>query len=83
MAEKAAERSSMAGLAFTKGLYHRYMGEPHSALKELNIARFDSFFGEASITNMVEIYLNPMNEMIYTSQGENDYNPTPDNIKAA
>lgn len=82
-AEKAAERSSMAGLAFTKGLYHRYMGEPHAALKELNVARFDSFFGEAAISNMIEIYLNPLNEMIYTSQGDNDYNPTPENIKAA
>lgn len=66
-AEKAAARSSMAGLAFTKGLYHRYMGEPHSALKELNIARFDSIFGEAAIINMIEIYLNPLDEMIYTS----------------
>jgi hypothetical protein len=27
-AEKAAARSSMAGLAFTKGLYYRYVGEP-------------------------------------------------------
>lgn len=27
-AEKAAARSSMAGLAFNKGLYHKYMGEP-------------------------------------------------------
>ena len=82
-AEKCAARSSMAGLAFTKGIYHRHMGEPHIALKELNVARFDSFFGEAAITNMIEIYLNPLNEMIYTSQGENDYNPSPDNIKAA
>lgn len=27
-AEKSAERSSMAGLAFTKGLYHKNIGEP-------------------------------------------------------
>ena len=27
-AERAAARSSMAGLAFTKGLYYRYQGEP-------------------------------------------------------
>jgi tetratricopeptide repeat protein 21B len=65
-AEKAAARSSMAGLAFTKGLFHRYQGEPHQALKELNVARFDSFFGEAAITNMIEIYLNPLNEMLVT-----------------
>jgi len=49
----------------------------------LNIARFDSFFGEAAISNMIEIYLNPLNEMIFTSQNEPEYTPTPDNIKAA
>jgi tetratricopeptide repeat protein 21B len=82
-AEKSAARSSAAGLAFTKGLYHRYMGDPMNALKELNIARFDAFFGEAAISNMVEIYLNPLDEMIYCSSGEGEYNSTPDNIKAA
>ena len=59
------------------------MGEPMNALKELNIARFDGFFGEAAITNMIEIYLNPLNEMIYCSSGEAEYNSTPDNVKAA
>jgi len=82
-ADKVAARSSMAGLAFTKGLFHRYQGEPQQALKELNIARFDSFFGEAAISNMIEIYLNPLNEMIFTSTGEAEYTPTADNIKAA
>jgi hypothetical protein len=52
-------------------------------LKELNIARFDSFFGEAAISNMIDIYLNPLNEMIFTNIGESEYSPTTDNIKAA
>ena len=53
-------------------------------MKELNIARFDGFFGEAAITNMIEIYLNPLNEMLVTqTTGEPEYQPTPDNIKAA
>lgn len=83
-AERAAARSSMAGLAFTKGLFHRYQGEPHQALKELNVARFDSFFGEAAISNMIEIYLNPLNEMLVTqTTGEPEYSPTADNIRAA
>lgn len=73
----------MAGLSFTKGLYYRYIGEPQNALKELNIARFDSYFGESAISNMIEIYLNPLNEMIYSSLGETEYNTTNDNIKAA
>jgi tetratricopeptide repeat protein 21B len=82
-ADKAAARSSMAGLAFTKGIFHRYQGEPQLALKELNIARFDSFFGEAAISNMIEIYLNPLNDMIFSSIGESEFTTTPDNIKAA
>jgi tetratricopeptide repeat protein 21B len=82
-AEKAAARSSMAGLAFTKGMYYRYIGEPQNALKDLNVARFDGFFGESAISSMIEIYLNPLNEMIFSSLGETEYNTTTDNIRAA
>lgn len=53
------------------------------ALKELNVARFDSFFGEAAISNMIEIYLNPLNDMLVSQTGEPEYTPTSDNIKAA
>ena len=53
------------------------------ALKELNIARFDGFFGEAAISNMIDIYLNPLNEMIFSSIGETEYSTTADNIRAA
>ena len=63
----------MAGIAFTKGLFHRYQGEPQAALKELNIARFDSFFGEAAISNMIDIYLNPIGDMIYSSVEASEY----------
>lgn len=73
----------MAGLSYAKGLYYRYMGEPMNALKELNIARFDGFFGEGALQNMIEIYLNPLNEMIFISSGEGEYDSTPDNVKAA
>lgn len=73
----------MAGLHFTKGLYLRYMGDPQAALRDLNVARFDGFFGEAAISNMIEIYLNPLNELIHSAQGEQEYTTTPDNLKAA
>ena len=82
-AEKSAERSSMAGLAFVKGIYNRYMGDPLGALKELNVARFDGFFGEHALTTMIEIYLNPQDDMIYSSSGEAEYTSTPENLKAA
>ena len=53
------------------------------ALKELNVARFDSFFGEAAISNMIDIYLNPLNDMIYTSVENSEFTTNSDNLKAA
>lgn len=48
------------------------------------MARFDSFFGEAAISNMIEIYLNPLNEMLVTqTTGEPEFTPTADNIRGA
>lgn len=38
-AEKACPRSNMPGLAYCKGQYARFTGEPITALKELNAAR--------------------------------------------
>ena len=82
-AETKTQRSKMAGLSYCKGLYSRYNSEPQKALKELNFARFDNFFGESAIQNMIEIYLNPANDMIFSSILETDYGTTPENIQAA
>jgi tetratricopeptide repeat protein 21B len=62
----------MAGLAYCKGLYNRYTGNPQQALKELNVARFDNLYGVPATKQMIEIYLNPANEMIWTSIGGDD-----------
>ena len=40
------------------------------ALKELNVARFDNFYGQSARINMIEIYLNPANEMVFSSLGD-------------
>lgn len=82
-AEAKTQRSKMAGLNYCKGLYSRYNSEPQKALRELNFARFDNFYGGMAIKNMIEIYLNPANDMIYSSILETDYATTPDNIQAA
>lgn len=82
-AESKTQRSKMAGLAYCKGLYSRYNSEPQKALRELNFSRYDNFYGESAIQNMIEIYLNPANDMIFSSQLEIDYGTTPDNISAA
>lgn len=66
-AEKICQRSKMAGLAYCKGLYLRHTSLPHQALKELNIARFDNQYGPLATATMIDIYLNPANELIFTS----------------
>jgi tetratricopeptide repeat protein 21B len=58
-AEKVCKRSSMAGLAFCKGLANYYQNSPEDALKELNFARQDNTFGTLASCLMIEIYLNP------------------------
>tara|TARA_B110000285_G_C15115003_1_gene613532 strand:- start:535 stop:1926 length:1392 start_codon:yes stop_codon:yes gene_type:complete len=82
-AELKTQRSKMAGLHYCRGLYNRYNSEPQKALRDLNFARFDNFYGSFAITNMIEIYLNPANDLIYSSILETDYQTTSDNISAA
>lgn len=82
-AESKTQRSKMAGLAYCKGLFGRYNSDPQRALRELNFARFDNFYGGSAIQNMIEIYLNPANEQIYSSILETEYATTPENIQAA
>jgi len=82
-AEKSCQRINLAGLYYCKGLQKRYEGDPAGALKELNWARFDNVYGRSAIMNMIEIYLNPSNEMIFSSQGETGYTSSPDNIAQA
>lgn len=65
-AEKNCRRSNMAGLAFCKGLSHFYQNSPMEALKELNVSRQDNSFGTLATCTMIEIYLNPAQEMQYT-----------------
>lgn len=83
-AETACQRSNAAGLAFCKGLLSRFSGDPMQALKDLNVARFDNFYGQSACIYMVEIYLNPANEMIFSSIGsDSEYNTTPENVVVA
>ncbi len=52
------------GLNFCKGLYEWYSGNPNEALKLFNKARKDQEWGQRSIYNMIEICLNPDNQML-------------------
>lgn len=68
--EKNANKKSDAGLSYARGLFKRYIGDPQGALRDLNAARFDGFYGVDALILMVEIYFNPHDEIIYSSQNK-------------
>ncbi|VDK84622.1 unnamed protein product, partial [Onchocerca ochengi] len=61
-----------AGFNYCKGLHEWYTGDPNTALQAFNRARRDLEWGERATYNMIEICLNPDNEII--GGGALDYN---------
>ncbi len=51
-------------MCFCRGLYEWYAGNPNDALKLFNKARKDSEWGQRAIYSMIEICLNPDNQML-------------------
>ncbi|XP_047456224.1 tetratricopeptide repeat protein 21B [Mugil cephalus] len=65
MAEKNSSRTKFdPGFNYCKGLYLWYTGEPNEALRHFNKARKDNDWGQNAVYNMIEIYLNPDNDII-------------------
>ena len=63
--EFVGTRSSLEpGLNFCRGLAEWYSGNPNNALKLFNKARRDNEWGQRAIYNMIEICLNPDNQML-------------------
>jgi tetratricopeptide repeat protein 21B len=58
---KNAERkkSSEAGQAYCRGLFFRFKGQVREALEEFNKSRTDVVYGVPSLERMIDIYLNP------------------------
>lgn len=58
---KTAEKkkTSEAGLAYCRGLYFRFKGQVKEALEELNKSRTDVVYSVPSLERMIDIYLNP------------------------
>lgn len=52
-------------------LHYRHIGQPNEALKFLNKARKDSTWGQSAIYYMVQICLNPDNEIVGGEAFEN------------
>lgn len=66
---EVAEKSSVKvylhpGYHFCRGLHYRYTNSPNEALREFNLCRRDTEWGEQSLYNMIEIFLNPDNDIV-------------------
>ncbi|XP_069585880.1 tetratricopeptide repeat protein 21A isoform X1 [Ranitomeya imitator] len=62
--EQSARTTLEPGYHFCKGLYCWHIGQPNEALKYFNKARKDNDWGQRAITNMIQICLNPDNEIV-------------------
>ncbi|KAI1290321.1 Tetratricopeptide repeat protein 21B [Halotydeus destructor] len=62
---------------FCKGLYQWYMGENVEAMHSFNTARADPLFGTVALINMIEICINPDNQVIGSAaQQANEFDVT-------
>ncbi|KAM4028837.1 tetratricopeptide repeat protein 21A isoform 2-T2 [Anomaloglossus baeobatrachus] len=62
---KQSSRTTLEpGYNFCKGLYCWHIGQPNEALKYFNKARKDNDWGQRAVTNMIQICLNPDNEVV-------------------
>ncbi|GAB0090491.1 Tetratricopeptide repeat [Sergentomyia squamirostris] len=68
--QNCVQPSFDSGLNYCKGLYEWYIGNPNSALRFFNNARKDSEWGQQAIFNMIEICMNPDNELPNESMAE-------------
>ncbi len=59
----ATRAAAEPGLCFCRGLYEWYAGNPNDALKLFNRSRKDNEWGQRAIYSMIEICLNPDNEV--------------------
>ncbi|CAK6435756.1 unnamed protein product [Pipistrellus nathusii] len=65
LAKKLSSRVLLEpGFNYCTGIYHWHIGQPTEALKLLNKARKDSTWGQSATCHMVQICLNPDNEIV-------------------
>ncbi|KAL0593486.1 Tetratricopeptide repeat protein 21A [Plecturocebus cupreus] len=72
LAKKVSSRVPLEpGFNYCRGIYCWHRGQPNEALKFLNKARKDSTWGQSAIYHMVQICLNPDNEVVGGEAFEN------------
>ncbi|XP_077159811.1 tetratricopeptide repeat protein 21A isoform X2 [Paroedura picta] len=71
-AERKSTRTPLdPGYNYCKGLYCWHVGQPNEALKFFNKARKDNDWGQKALNKMIQICLNPDNEIIGGEAFEN------------
>ncbi|KAG5681783.1 hypothetical protein PVAND_011191 [Polypedilum vanderplanki] len=75
-AEDAAESQLDGGLNFCKGLYEWYTANANGSLRYFNNCRRDSEWGKQAVFNMIEICLNPDNDL----PSDAEINDLPDDV---
>ena len=68
--QQRASNPSEPGLCFCKGLYFKYIRQIQDALKMFNKAKRSPTFSEDSIWHMIDIYLNPDQDMYFNASDE-------------
>ncbi|KAM6170606.1 tetratricopeptide repeat protein 21A [Rhynchocyon petersi] len=72
LAKKMSSRVPLEpGFNYCKGIYCWHIGQPNEALRFLNKARKDSTWGQSATYHMVQICLNPDNEIVGGEAFEN------------
>ncbi|XP_063518086.1 tetratricopeptide repeat protein 21A isoform X9 [Pongo pygmaeus] len=81
LAKKVSSRVPLEpGFSYCRGIYCWHIGQPNEALKFLNKARKDSTWGQSAIYHMVQICLNPDNEVVGGEAFENQGAESKSNI---
>ncbi|XP_003221910.1 tetratricopeptide repeat protein 21A [Anolis carolinensis] len=82
LAKKKSSRMSLEpGFNYCMGLYSWHMMQPNQALRFFNKARKDSDWGQKALSYMIQICLNPDNEIIGGEMFENQNNMETSGLK--
>jgi tetratricopeptide repeat protein 21B len=79
-AERKASNFNDPGLCFCRGVLHKYSRSPRLALAEFNKGKKSAQWAEQSLVHMIDIYLNPDQDLLYTALDEQMRQVDPDNI---
>ena len=71
--EKFGKDSTEPGLCFCRGLYQYFRKNPNQALKEFQRSLRNRLYASMAIRYMIDIYLNPQQELFYTCEGNRLY----------